>query len=193
MFVDVLRYLAGHVQGRLVKPKRMEVGKGAYLAPSAKIDLTADGSLVSIGDHATISSDVRILCHDSSSNRRLVATWVAPVRIGDGAFVGAGATILPGVTIGSDAVVGAGSVVTSNVPARAVVAGAPAKVIGNVDELDTKRVEDMKVMRCFDISTYGGRGLPPRLTSELVEAARKDGGFFLVGRKENAYRARLQR
>lgn len=48
------------------------------------------------------------------------------------ARVGAGATLLPGVRIGERALVGAGSVVTKDVPAGAVVAGNPARVIGNV-------------------------------------------------------------
>tara|TARA_R110000751_G_scaffold172928_3_gene279378 strand:+ start:91551 stop:92150 length:600 start_codon:yes stop_codon:yes gene_type:complete len=53
-----------------------------------------------------------------------------PVRIENDVWVGYRATILSGVTIGSGAVVGAGSVVTRSVPAYAIVAGSPAKVIG---------------------------------------------------------------
>jgi len=47
----------------------------------------------------------------------------------EGASIGGGATILPGLTIGAGALVGAGSVVTRSVPANAVVAGNPARVI----------------------------------------------------------------
>lgn len=56
--------------------------------------------------------------------------------IKSGARVGVGATILPHVVIGENALVGAGSVVTKDVPPRAVVAGCPAIVIGDVDSLD---------------------------------------------------------
>lgn len=52
-----------------------------------------------------------------------------------GAKVGANSTLLPGVVIGENALVGAGSVVTKDVPAGAVVAGNPAKVIKMVSEL----------------------------------------------------------
>jgi acetyltransferase-like isoleucine patch superfamily enzyme len=51
-----------------------------------------------------------------------------------GASIGGGATILPGLQIGERAMVGAGAVVTRDVPARAIVVGSPAKVIGYVDD-----------------------------------------------------------
>jgi acetyltransferase-like isoleucine patch superfamily enzyme len=49
-----------------------------------------------------------------------------------GASIGSNATILCGVTVGEGAIVGAGSVVTKDVPARAIVAGNPAKVIRRI-------------------------------------------------------------
>jgi acetyltransferase-like isoleucine patch superfamily enzyme len=50
-----------------------------------------------------------------------------------GASIGTGATILPNLTIGESAIVGAGSVITRDVPAYAVVAGNPAKVLRYLD------------------------------------------------------------
>jgi acetyltransferase-like isoleucine patch superfamily enzyme len=52
-----------------------------------------------------------------------------------GAKIGANVTILPGVTIGENALVGAGAVVAKDVPAGAVVAGNPARVIRQITEL----------------------------------------------------------
>ncbi len=59
------------------------------------------------------------------------------INIGDGVFIGVGAAILGGVTIGHGAVIGANSVVTRDVPAGAVVAGAPALVIRQLEQVPT--------------------------------------------------------
>ena len=54
-------------------------------------------------------------------------------HVGRGASIGGGAAILPGLRIGAHAMVGAGSVVTHDVPARAIVSGNPARIVGYVD------------------------------------------------------------
>jgi len=63
------------------------------------------------------------------------ADWkVEKTRICRGASVGSGATILCNITVGENAIVGAGRVVTKDVPANAIVAGNPAKVLRFVNE-----------------------------------------------------------
>ena len=56
----------------------------------------------------------------------------APVKLGRRVWVGSHATILPGVTVGDNAVIAAGAVVTKDVPANAVAAGVPAKVVKKI-------------------------------------------------------------
>jgi len=59
---------------------------------------------------------------------------VEPTVVKKGASIGSGSTILSKVTIGENALVGAGSVVTKDVPANAIVAGTPAKVLRSLDQ-----------------------------------------------------------
>ena len=63
------------------------------------------------------------------------ADWqVVPTLVKHGASIGSNATVLCGVTIGEGAIVGAGSVVTHDVPAHAIVAGNPARIIRWIEE-----------------------------------------------------------
>lgn len=57
---------------------------------------------------------------------------VEPTIVKRGASIGSNATIVAGITIGERALIGAGAVVTKDVPAYAIVAGVPARVIGDV-------------------------------------------------------------
>lgn len=58
--------------------------------------------------------------------------WVVvPTHVKRRASIGSNATILPGLTIGESALVGAGAVVTADVPDYAIVAGVPARVVGD--------------------------------------------------------------
>ena len=67
------------------------------------------------------------------SEEQAVPAKVQETHIGRGASIGGGAAILPGLRIGARAMVGAGAVVTHDVPARAIVSGNPARIVGYVD------------------------------------------------------------
>jgi acetyltransferase-like isoleucine patch superfamily enzyme len=90
---------------------------------------------VRIGDRVIIGANCTIIDSDfhplGPAQRKLhpSAGAAAPVTIDDDAFIGTGVLILKGSHIGQGAVVGAGSVVAGDIPAHAVVAGNPARVI----------------------------------------------------------------
>lgn len=70
-----------------------------------------------------------------------------PVKICDGVMIGANAVVLEGVTVGENSVVAAGSVVTKDVPPCCVVAGVPAKIIKQVDDVTKSKTELVDALR----------------------------------------------
>ena len=89
---------------------------------------------ITIEDDVLIGPKVSLITEShplSPAERR--ALIVKPIVIKRNAWIGAGATILPGVTVGENAVVAAGAVVNKDVPANTAVAGVPAKVIKALD------------------------------------------------------------
>ena len=70
-----------------------------------------------------------------------------PVVIKDGVMIGANAVVLEGVTVGENSVVAAGSVVTKDVPPCCVVAGVPAKIIKQVDDVTKSKTELVDALR----------------------------------------------
>lgn len=92
---------------------------------------------IEIGDRVYLGSNTTIMdtdFHALSPRARAQGEQgeSRPVRIEDDVFVGTQALILKGVTVGRGAVVGAGAVVTRDVPPFSIVAGNPARVVGNV-------------------------------------------------------------
>lgn len=116
-----------------VRGSGLTLGDNVFV--NAGVFLDARGS-ISIGDGVSIGMRTAVLSASHSigpSRQRAGAVILHETRIGDGVWLGANVTVLPGITIGAGAVVGAGSVVTKNVPADTLVAGVPARIVRSLD------------------------------------------------------------
>ena len=104
---------------------RIAIGNGTYLNRNTEV---IAGRKVTIGRDCMIAWDVIIM--DTGQHGIGGASPVAkPVRIGDRVWIDCRAIILKRVTIGDDAVIAAGAIVTKDVPAGAVAAGQPARIV----------------------------------------------------------------
>lgn len=145
------------------------IGKGFQTGNKTNIrELNEIGDDVSIGTHTVVEHHVKIgkgvrihsqafvpehsvledgcwigpqvvLTNARYPNSPAAKTELKGVTVGQGAVIGAHATILPGITIGPRALVGAGSVVVQDVADGTVVAGNPARIINQVSNLPYSR------------------------------------------------------
>jgi len=112
--------------GDIVLGDRANIGFNCEVFSASQVVLGADVLLAAYcyvvgGDHDFSDSSKAVLAQGRTS---------AGVEIGDGVWMGAGAKVLDGVTIGAHAIIGAQAVVREAVPARAIAAGIPARIIG---------------------------------------------------------------
>lgn len=101
---------------------------------------------VQLWDGVTLEDDVFVGPNATFTNDPFPRSKVYPLSyaktvVRRGASIGANATLLPGIEIGPGASVGAGAVVTRSVPANAIVAGNPARIIGYVDAIERETLD----------------------------------------------------
>jgi len=113
------------IQKNATVGKRCKISSHTFVCEGVEIQ-----DNVFIGHSVTFINDSYPRATTSSGDLQTEADWrVEKTVVSKGASIGSGSTILSNVNIGENAIVGAGSMVTKNVPANAVVAGNPAKVL----------------------------------------------------------------
>jgi acetyltransferase-like isoleucine patch superfamily enzyme len=149
---DGIAFIGPGVRLQIGRGGRIELGRWSWLGHGTKIrchegvvSIGAKTVLgqectisayqhVSIGRECVIADRVMLIDFDHGMVEverpiRLQGIYKRDVNVGNNVWIGYGACILRGVTIGDNAVVGTGAVVTKDVPANAVVAGIPARVL----------------------------------------------------------------
>jgi acetyltransferase-like isoleucine patch superfamily enzyme len=142
-----------HQRIRIKNPQRVSLGSAVAIRPYAFLNANGSHGVIRLGAHSMVGEfcilnavesievgeDTLIApgCHLTDASHRIDAGTlirqqgrdVAPIRIGNDVWIGAGAKILSGVSIGDGAVVAAGAVVREDVPPLTVVGGVPARVL----------------------------------------------------------------
>ncbi len=115
---------------------RIRIGQGCFLNIGVMV---AAAQLVEIGEHCMFANG----CFVTDADHRFddpdtPVPWQGfetkgPTRVGDNVWCGANVVLTSGVNVGERCVIGANSVVTRDLPPRSIAAGAPAKVLGEVE------------------------------------------------------------
>ncbi len=157
-YIDIISWRLRH------KRYTLSMGEYSYSKPIV-ISYAGDNARITIGKYCSIAKDVKII---AGGNHRMdyVSTFPfkiffnfpgkydnlqfskGPITIGNDVWIGYGATIMSGVTIGDGAVVAANSLVTKDVPAYAVVAGNPAKIVKY--RFSEKEIEALLAIKWWD-------------------------------------------
>ncbi|MFT3970641.1 MAG: acyltransferase [Micropruina sp.] len=120
------------VNGGGLTDARLEIGDDTYIGEFANI--RPSGAPVVIGAQCLLAQNVTIVGsnHGTRAGRPIVdQEWSGTgVEIGDDVWIGAGCVVIPGARIGSGAVIAANSVVRGEVPSNAIMAGSPARQVG---------------------------------------------------------------
>ena len=119
------------IRTSFMAPWNIHLGDRVVVNPDCHLD--GRGGPLTIGENVDIGPWTHIWTLQHDPNDPNHGTKGGAVTIGDHVWIASRVTILPGVNIGRGAVIACGSVVTKDVPALSIVAGIPAREIGNRD------------------------------------------------------------
>lgn len=123
------------IQSNVEIGRRCKIQSHTFICEGVKIE-----DEVFVGHGVMFVNDIYPRATTEKGTLQTSADWtMLPTVIRQGASIGSNVTILGGVTMGRSALIGAGAVVTKDVPDYAIVAGVPARIIGDIR--DKKRLE----------------------------------------------------
>ena len=125
-----LSHPVNNVRIKCHRKRGVHIGSGVMIGIGCVLD-HAFPEYITMEDNTALAGNVYIICHSNPYEhfKGKLLSYVAPVIIKKGSWVGVNATILPGVTVGENSVISAGAVVSKDVPPNTIVAGNPAAVI----------------------------------------------------------------
>ncbi len=127
------------IQAGVVVGARCKISSHSFICSGVAIE---DG--VFVGHGVMFINDIYPRAVNDDGSLQTAADWkLVETRIRTGASIGTHATLMGGITVGRSALVGAGAVVTADVPDYAIVAGVPARIIG--DTRDRRPTAEMAV------------------------------------------------
>jgi acetyltransferase-like isoleucine patch superfamily enzyme len=126
-------YLIGDTMMHSGSGASITIGEDTHIQPDVRLHAFVGD--IEIGKQVEIAAGCAVYSYDHgmATDRPIMEqelTSKGPVKIGDGAWLGHGVTVLSGVQIGRGAVIAAGAVVNKDIPDNAIAGGVPAKVIG---------------------------------------------------------------
>ena len=150
------------------------IGAGSHLYGGDTGTFGSEPYLVTIGKNCHIGHEVRFITHDGMAivlrAHHPDIDLVARIEVGDNVAIGMRSIILPDVRIGSNCIIGCASVVNRDVPDNTIVAGVPARVIGNLEDYERKvvgrsihtgamhgREKEQRIREIFAVGQPGGR------------------------------------
>jgi len=109
--------------------RRVKIGDGSGIGRDSYVEGITIGSGVMVGPELLALNRNHVFTDPNRPIGQQGCTEPRPPQVGDGSWIGARVTLLPGVRIGRFCVIGAGSVVAKDVPDYSVAVGNPARVV----------------------------------------------------------------
>lgn len=131
------------------------VGEHFFFQPRI---IPQDAKLIKFGNNVVVAAGVKFINHDVihkmlnhlPNNSHKFTKKYSCIEICDNVFIGANVIIMGDVKIGSNVIVAAGAIVTKDIPDNSIVAGVPAKVIGDFDSYLQKTMDEERIATIGD-------------------------------------------